>query len=133
MHEPSKQIIQERTLDNVILENKISSIKIIKIDAEGWDYNILVGSVNTIRKFNVPIILAEIYTEGLEKSGSSERLYRRFLKELGYNMYIAHPTPQGSTFLALVDDNSSHGNAYNAIFSNTQYLASFTQCIHFFE
>ena len=131
-HEPEIQIVNEYLLDNLAFEKPFSSIKIIKIDAEGWDHNILMGAVNTIKKFNVPIILAEVYAEGLEKSGSSERIYRRFMKELGYNMYVAHPTSQGGTFLELVDDNRMFGASYNAIFSNDQYLSPFTQCCHFF-
>jgi FkbM family methyltransferase len=131
-HEPEKQMIHEVPLDNVVFDKSFSSIKILKIDAEGWDHNILMGAVNTIKRFNIPIILAEVYVEGLERSGSSERIYRRFMKELGYNMYIAHPTSQGGTFLELVDDNRILGNAYNAIFSSTQHLAPYTQCCHFF-
>jgi len=93
----------------------------------------LIGAVNTVRRYDVPIILAEIYSEGLIKSGSSERIYRRFMKELGYNMYIAQPTPEGRTFLTLVDESSQIGEAYNAIFSNTKYLTPYTQCYHVFE
>ncbi len=131
-HEIEKQFVQEVKLDDVVFDKPQGTIKIIKIDAEGWDHNILMGAVNTIKRFNIPIILAEIYTEGLERSGSSERIYRRFMKELGYNTYIAQPTSQGGTFLELIDDKCLIGNAYNAIFSNAQHLAPYTQCCHYF-
>jgi FkbM family methyltransferase len=55
--------VNKTTLDIYCQENKIDFIDLIKIDAEGYEINILEGSKFTLQK-NSPIILMEALTAG---------------------------------------------------------------------
>ena len=43
-------IIQVDTVDNYCEENNIDHIDLLKIDAEGWDYQVLLGAINILQK-----------------------------------------------------------------------------------
>lgn len=44
----NKQLVQIKTLDSYVSVNKINSIDFLKIDTEGYEYNVLLGSKNTL-------------------------------------------------------------------------------------
>jgi FkbM family methyltransferase len=69
--------VNKTTLDTYCQENKIDFIDLIKIDAEGYEINILEGSKFTLQK-NSPIILMEALTAS---SLESQYLY---LTRFGY-------------------------------------------------
>jgi len=43
--------LKSKTLDNIITNNKIENIKLIKVDVDGYDHNVLFSGMNTIKKF----------------------------------------------------------------------------------
>lgn len=57
--------IEIETLDNIISENNIKNIKMIKIDVEGWELEVLKGAEKLLKSKNAPIISIE-YFEALE-------------------------------------------------------------------
>ena len=50
-----------KKLDNNISSLKVKAIDFMKIDVEGGELNVLLGSLNTIKSYN-PIILIELLT-----------------------------------------------------------------------
>ena len=73
-----KQIkVNKTTLDSYFQENKVDFIDLMKIDAEGYEINILEGSKVTLEKHS-PIILMEALTASLLES------QYHFLKQFGY-------------------------------------------------
>lgn len=73
-----KQInVKKTTLDKYCKENKINFIDLMKIDAEGYEINILEGSKMTLKNY-LPIILMEALTTG---SLESQYIY---LNQFGY-------------------------------------------------
>ena len=47
------------SLDRFINTNNIYNPKILKIDVEGWEHNVLKGATNLLRQKNAPIIIIE--------------------------------------------------------------------------
>lgn len=87
------------TLDSVFNRRQESArrIKIIKIDTEGYEHHVLMGGVDTIRRHNIPFILAEINRLGLRQTDTNERTFRLFMHHLGYTAYYAQYQEQGLT------------------------------------
>jgi len=85
----SKTTIKVNTLDNFIIENKISNIniKMIKIDVEGHELSILKGGINLL-KSSKPIIILEINPGALVQNNLSLTDIIEFLNELNYDSYF---------------------------------------------
>ena len=83
-----KQRVTIATLDSILQTESVDRIKLIKIDTEGTEHNILLGSFNTIKRCKVPYIICEINRFGLKHMGTSEPRLREFMKELGYETYL---------------------------------------------
>lgn len=60
-----------------------NEVKVIKIDVQGYEPNVIEGAVKTIEKYK-PYIFIEIEEECLVKFGSSEKDLIKKIEELGY-------------------------------------------------
>jgi len=82
----SKSKVQTDTLDNFCHTNKIGKIDILKIDVEGSELDVLMGSTNILKKTYL------IQIEILEKKKNFENFYskiRNYLEnEFGYRMIV---------------------------------------------
>lgn len=83
-NEMSIQNVELRTLDSLELQK----VDFIKIDVEGYEYFVLQGGLNTIRKFKPQIILeySPTFFEAIE-IGMSEKVYNFINDELRYDIY----------------------------------------------
>jgi FkbM family methyltransferase len=79
-----------KSLDNLVSEQKLKSVDIIKIDVEGAEYKVLKGGINTITKYK-PVIFVEIWTNNYKSIAE-------FLRKLKYDItliegdnYVARP------------------------------------------
>ena len=126
------------TLDSLLAIEKITNIKIIKIDTEGWEFHAIQGALSVIKRFSPPIILAEINRNGLRKAGASERYLRRLMAELGYSTYVASCLANSKIVLQLIPDSYyaepelEHYN-YNAVFARPELLTDFSTCYYLFN
>ena len=76
--------VKSVTLDSI--EREIGKSKLIFIDAEGEEFNILFGAINYLNRYR-PHVVLEASPKHLERAGSSfEDLYN-LLKKLNYNIY----------------------------------------------
>ena len=87
--------VQMRTLDEVIPIHE--SIKLIKIDVEGGEYDVLRGAVNTIRAHH-PTLIFEFGKGASEHYGTSPNQMFELLESLNYRVFtldafIANETP----------------------------------------
>ena len=74
------------TLDDIILENNLDRIDLLKIDCEGCEYEILYGaSVETLAKTKAIIIECEVFEKPTTWSITGMETY---LKNLGFNVCI---------------------------------------------
>jgi hypothetical protein len=78
--------VQVKTLDSFNLTN----IGFIKIDVEGFEKEVLEGSLETLMKNNYPPIVFESWGDWKEKEGVKASQIRKelflFLKQIGYNI-----------------------------------------------
>ena len=75
--------IKSKKLDDIILEYKIKNIKLIKVDVDGYDYNILFSAINELKN-NKP----DIFFEYMPLDESGKKNYLRLiekLNEIGYS------------------------------------------------
>jgi FkbM family methyltransferase len=71
------------TLDNIFYINNIS-VDFIKIDTEGWEYNILKGGINTIKKYK-PYIQLKWIEINMKQCDININEFTNFIKnELDY-------------------------------------------------
>lgn len=76
-----KEVSQITTVDSF----DFRSVSLMKIDVQGYEVNVLKGSLETIEKHR-PFIFIEVEDHNLKKFGSSESDLFDFLKNLGYSV-----------------------------------------------
>jgi FkbM family methyltransferase len=81
----NSNIVNVMTLDEVLQDRLFEKIDFIKIDVEGFEYNVLLGAINSIKRFK-PILFIELITSNLERNGSSALEIISLLFDLGYNI-----------------------------------------------
>lgn len=64
----NKHFLEIQTLDNYCKKNKIQSIDILKIDTQGYEYDILKGSKSTLKKgiikfIELELIFSDVYSK----------------------------------------------------------------------
>jgi hypothetical protein len=82
-----KPNVQIKRMDDFIREENITSVDFIKIDVEGFEYNVLKGGEQTIKEFR-PVLFVEVNDKNLEYQGSSvtdlilflEKYYRNIIR-----------------------------------------------------
>lgn len=82
--EPEK--VSTISLDIYLSNNKIDSLKYVKIDIEGGEYLALIGMVNTLKKFK-PIVQIEINDAILVKTDYNSFDIERFFNEIGFEIF----------------------------------------------
>lgn len=88
------------TLDNVLDSTQNESIfpSLIKIDTEGFEYDVLLGAKNTIKKCK-PILFFEFNPRRIQERGNSIHYIEKLLSPLGYSFYKnVDPQTGGGTF-----------------------------------
>jgi len=78
-----KQKVKVTTLDHFCKKKKITKIDLIKIDIEGYEYMLLLGSKKIIK--NIHYIIIEVQKNNMYKNYSHEKI-ERFLKK--NNFYL---------------------------------------------
>jgi len=78
--------VYQSTIDNYFNTDK-RTITFIKIDVEGFEYNVIKGAENTIKKY-YPIMYIEINNENLKSQNSSALDLLNLLRNYGYNSIL---------------------------------------------
>jgi len=84
---PSEEI-QIRSLDEVLAELNTETVNAIKLDVEGYEFNVLKGARKTLEKFH-PKLLIEVSDINLKEQGSTPDQLFQFLLDLDYTIFIA--------------------------------------------
>lgn len=71
--------VQIKTLDSY----NLTDVDFIKIDVEGFEHRVLLGGVDTIKKY-LPIIQTEFVEEHMNRHGDTGNGVQQFLEGLGY-------------------------------------------------
>lgn len=75
------------TLDNYLETNKLTNIMFIKIDVEGYEFEVVEGAYSAIIREN-PIILCESEDKHLKLQEKSTDEFINFMKSLGYKAFV---------------------------------------------
>lgn len=83
------------SLDGFCEENQIGQIGLIKIDVEGYEFNVLKGLEDMLKNQNISHLFIEIVGRHLKKAGTSAKEVFDFLKRYNYEGYsIKTGTPE---------------------------------------
>jgi len=70
-------------LDEFATSNNIQKVDFMKIDTEGWEFFVLQGARNLIRKYS-PVILMELNEDNLIQTGVTKKDIYQLLEEMNY-------------------------------------------------
>ena len=76
-------VIETDTLDNIVTQNNIDRVDVIKLDIEGYEMHALRGAVGTLRRFRPKLFIEVGYTR-LLSNGTSPAEMVELLGGLGY-------------------------------------------------
>ncbi len=82
---PSIEVRVEK-MDNFVSDNQINRLDFIKIDVEGYEYAVLKGGSETLKKFH-PVLYIEIDDNNLKDCGSSAAEVINLIRTYGYNTF----------------------------------------------
>lgn len=82
------EMVQTITLDDFVKEKGLmEGIKMIKIDVEGWEKEVVRGGLATLSAEWAPVLQVEFSEPALIAAGTSSSDLISFLENLGYKMY----------------------------------------------
>jgi FkbM family methyltransferase len=79
--------VNTQTLDEVVRQEALNRVDVIKMDVEGHEFFALQGANETLRNFH-PILLVEISETALMNQGCTSSQILTFLDRMGYRIYI---------------------------------------------
>lgn len=82
----NKEDVDFFTLDEYVKNKRLDKIDFIKLDVDGYEYKVLSGGRNSIKRFT-PIILVELGKYTLKEAGDSLEDLIDLLASLGYSFY----------------------------------------------
>ncbi|HEX75388.1 MAG TPA: FkbM family methyltransferase [Dehalococcoidia bacterium] len=102
------------TLDEYVEGNNISKIDFIKLDVDGYEYKVVRGGVNSIKKFK-PVMIIEFGKWTLRKYGDSLEDLIDLLASLGYSFYSEKGLSRYRRKKLLLDAIPEHGATINVL------------------
>ncbi len=99
----SQGIAEVITLDDYINKKGIEKVDFIKLDVDGYEYKVILGAVNSIRKLK-PVMIIEFGRYTLAEFGDGLEDLANLLASLGYSFYSEKDLQQYDTVEALLKD-----------------------------
>ncbi len=84
-----EEMIQVITLDQFIKDHPLSRVDFIKIDVEGHELNVLLGSQETIATYK-PALMIEVCENYLKRANASKQELFEFFAQLNYQSALIH-------------------------------------------
>ena len=81
--------INVEVLDEYLINNNIPGPQLIKIDTEGYEMNVLLGSIKTIQTYK-PVLFIEVDDNNLKLQNQSAALLIDFISRLNYKVINVH-------------------------------------------
>ncbi len=74
------------TIDDIISSRNITKVEMLKIDVEGFEYEVLCGCKNSFKENKIKKIICEIHSKFLKKKGLDKNSIYAILKENGFSI-----------------------------------------------
>tara|TARA_Y100000741_G_C18247319_1_gene555997 strand:- start:683 stop:1561 length:879 start_codon:yes stop_codon:yes gene_type:complete len=78
--------IEVTTIDEIISSKNLSLVNLLKIDVEGFEYEVLLGCNDALKKNKIKKIIIELHPKYLKYKGIDEDLIYTFLRKYGFNI-----------------------------------------------
>ena len=102
--------LKTKKLDEIILEHNINNIALIKVDVDGYDYNVLLSGLNQIKKHKPVLFFEYIYVNELGYIHVINKL-----NEIGYKNWAVL-----NNYGTIIFENKSYVDILNLIKSETK-------------
>jgi len=122
---PQPRNVETITLDAVLSDKVVKNFpKIIKIDTEGAEKNVLEGARVILQEGRVPFVICELHEFGLRQFGTSQEGLRSFMRDYGYETFLLPPTG-GFPKLIPYGVQIESKIFLNILFSQTEWLSPY--------
>jgi len=111
-----KELIEFITLDDYVTLLKLDRVDYIKIDVDGYDYEVIQGSAKILKKFR-PIVMAEICNRELNKRGINVISYLELYLQYGYDSCEILESAELMTLHELIKDSRIQSGSWNILLS----------------
>lgn len=78
--------IDVKTIDSIITKEKIKKVGMLKIDVEGYEYEVLLGCQNSFKQKKIEKIICEIHLDYLREKGINKNKIYSYLQENGFSI-----------------------------------------------
>jgi FkbM family methyltransferase len=92
--QPRRTMVPATTLDSEWLAIGASTPRLIKIDVEGAEFNVLRGARNLLASGLIPFVIVELHDFALEAMGTTQIDLRAFMSEFGYECFALYDDGQ---------------------------------------
>ena len=111
-------------MDAILNKRKISTVKFIKIDVEGYEDEVLMGAEELLNKTNAPIICIE-YAKNMARNSNSRDLLDIIQSDNDYKVFQLEKTKDAVSKLSPIRDRlelRKHDNLFCFLDSHIKYL-----------
>jgi len=93
------------TIDNIISSRNIVNVEMLKIDVEGFEYEVLCGCKNSFKENKIKKIICEIHSSYLKMKGIDDESIYSLLKDNGFSIEFIERTTTRSHIIAILSEN----------------------------
>jgi len=123
---PETKTVEAETLDSILDQTGAGNVKVVKMDTEGAEPDVIKGSAEAIGKHNITFIVCEVNDFGLKQMGHSQDSLRSLMKGYGYDTFILTEEGRFPKFIPPTVPIASKSSAvFNVLFSDTDALAPY--------
>ena len=80
-------IVECLTIDELLKENKIENLDLIKIDVQGYEPKVLKGMRNIVKSSKKLIILSEFWPKGILEAGENPKEFLTTLRKMQFQLF----------------------------------------------
>ena len=114
--------VEARPIDELLTENNISTVDLIKIDVQGYEPKVIAGLSKTIARSPNLTILTEFWPKGITEAGGEAKMFLDDLRKLGLTLYELR---SDGNLSELTDDNDlifrHQGRKYTNLVGRKEY------------
>ncbi len=83
----NSMIVDCITVDELLKENKIKNLDLIKIDVQGYEPKVLKGMIKIVKSSKELILLSEFWPKGIQEAGEDPQEYLIMLRKMQFQLF----------------------------------------------